>query len=215
MKKAMNVLFSLVILCGVGLLAYGGYLYVDGKAQEKKAYAEANQVLENRAIGDSESSGPSLIDMWNEKQTFEQNLKQGDTIGKLLIPRLDEELPIVEGADPDSLLKGVGHMSTTSLPLDNNQTVLSGHRDTVFLGIASELEVGDIFVVQLPYGDFEYKITDMYIVDADDRTVIVPHDSETLTVTTCYPFDFIGYAPQRYIMNAEPTFDMAELDGIR
>jgi len=210
-QKQLNAVLAVLLLVAVVFLGTSGYMYVNGKAQAKAASAEADAVLENRLIESdvtAESSGPTMLDMWKAKETFEKTgLKKGEAIGKLIIPKMKAELPIVEGVDPADLLKGVGHDHDTLLPLDNGQTVLSGHRDTVFKGIGV-LEVGDTLTVSLPYGDFDYRITKTYIVDAKDRTVIVPHDSEILTVTTCYPFNFVGDAPDRYIINAEPMFDM-------
>lgn len=67
-----------------------------------------------------------------------------------------------------------------------------------------ELELGDEFIVKLQYGEFKYKIVDTKIVDADDRTIIKSTSPrEELVVTTCYPFGYIGDAPQRYIFYAE------------
>lgn len=68
-----------------------------------------------------------------------------------------------------------------------------------------ELEIGDVFVLQLSYGNFTYEIDNTRIVDADDRTVIKSTaPNEILTVTTCYPFSFIGNAPKRYVLTAKP-----------
>ncbi len=68
-----------------------------------------------------------------------------------------------------------------------------------------ELKLGDILTVQLPYGEFSYEIVETKIVDANDRSIIVPTSpDEVLTVTTCYPFSYIGNAPDRYIINAHP-----------
>lgn len=208
-KTAVNALLMTVVIAGAGLLGYSGYLYFDDKAQVNAATAEADAILDVREETPVEQA-PTLLDNWKQKEAFMPDVKRGAVIGKLLIPKLKGELPIVEGVGADDLSKGVGHDHDTLLPLDNGQIVLSGHRDTVFRGIG-ELKEGDTFVMQLPYGDFEYKLTRTKIVKANDRTIIVPHDTETLTVTTCYPFNFVGHAPDRYIMYAEPTFDMSEL----
>lgn len=141
-----------------------------------------------------------------KKEDFDPEINIGDSIGILVIDRIDAYLPIVAGIDEDDLRKGVGHYDGTALPLDEDQIVLSGHRDTVFRRMG-ELEIGDIMTVKMPYGDFDYKITNTKVVSADDRTIIVPHEEEKLTVTTCYPFTYIGSAPDRYIIDAEPLHD--------
>ncbi|MGL4820768.1 MAG: sortase, partial [Bacilli bacterium] len=101
--------------------------------------------------------------------------------------------------DEPELAKGVGHYSNSVLPGENDHTILSGHRDVVFRRLG-ELEVGDSIFVTTEAGTFEYRVRKTRIVDADDRTVIVPKPRATLSLTTCYPFYFVGDAPERYIV---------------
>jgi sortase A len=74
------------------------------------------------------------------------------------------------------------------------------------------LKKGDQVTFTTQYGDFVYEATDFDIVPADDMTVNVAKDYETLTLTTCYPFDFIGDAPDRYIVYTK-LVSMPEMDG--
>ena len=125
-------------------------------------------------------------------------------IGILDIPKLNQELPIVEGTSPDQLAKGVGHYKTSSLPGNQDQIVFSGHRDTVFQHFG-ELEKGDIVKVKLKSGTYLYVIDHMKIVEADDTTIIHhTQPKEELVLTTCYPFHYVGNAPKRYIIYAYP-----------
>lgn len=127
---------------------------------------------------------------------------EGDRIGKLTIPALDQVLPIIQGTGKNELKEGVGHFTQSVLPGEEDNCVLSGHRDTVFSQLG-ELVVGDQFIVETSAGIFTYEIQQIRIVDKDDKTVIVPTDHGVLTVTTCYPFNFIGSAPDRYILSAD------------
>jgi sortase A len=127
--------------------------------------------------------------------------EKGENIGKLIIPKLGASLPIVHGTDEEELEKGVGHFSKSVLPGEDDNSVLSGHRDTVFRKLG-EVGKGDILVVETEAGKFTYKVKNVRIVDKDDRTVIVPKPRATLTVSTCYPFDYIGDSPERYILVA-------------
>nr|WP_328700283.1 sortase [Bacillus sp. NSP9.1] len=91
-----------------------------------------------------------------------------------------------------------------NVPKQNGQIVLSGHRDTVFRR-TGELEIGDRLNIELPYGSFDYRITNMKIVDKEDTSIItLQHEKEELLLTTCYPFSYIGDAPKRYIIYAKP-----------
>ncbi|KML43173.1 class D sortase [Cytobacillus firmus] len=125
----------------------------------------------------------------------------GEEIGELYIPKIKSILPIIHGTDEDELEKGVGHYAGSVMPGEKDNSVLSGHRDTVFRRLG-EVGEGDTLEVTTKAGTFEYRVNKVRIVDADDRTVIVPKPRAMLTVTTCYPFDFIGDAPQRYILVA-------------
>lgn len=192
----MKMLSLLLIVAGLVLLGVGGYQWFHTAQAQKNSLAEAQTLLdEGQKVQTNEGS----------TETAEGFAPQtGDTAGILYIPRLDAELPIVEGTDEDDLAKGVGHYKGTAYPGQNDQIVLSGHRDTVFRSMG-ELELGDHLTVKLPYGDFTYEIVDTKIVDADDRTIISPTaPEEVLTLTTCYPFSFVGSAPDRYIITALP-----------
>jgi sortase A len=127
---------------------------------------------------------------------------EGDNIGSLSIPVLKQKLPIIQGTGTEDLKKGVGHFIQSVLPGEKDNCVFSGHRDTVFAKLG-ELKIGDQLIVQTSAGTFTYEIKYIRIVDKDDRTVIVPADHAVLTLSTCYPFLFIGSAPYRYILSAD------------
>lgn len=183
----------MLIVFGIGFLAYGGYGIWDSKQSQKATLKEAEAAITERKLTgyDKESA-----------EEFKPSF--GEAVGILSLPTIDAELPIVEGTDEDDLAKGVGHYSTSAYPGEKDQIVLSGHRDTVFRRLG-DLKIGDTITVELPYGKFDYKIESTEIVDEDDRTVIrSTAPDEILTLTTCYPFNFVGSAPQRYIIYAVP-----------
>lgn len=164
----------------------------------------------------------ALYDIFSSKKIVEETLasaeefigktedetKKGERaegiIGVLTIPKIERKLPIVEGTSPADLRKGVGHYKGTALPSEGEQIVLSGHRDTVFTNFA-ELSIGDVFIVELSTGSYTYEIGKTKIVDADDVSIINPQGEEVLVVTTCYPFSYIGDAPNRFIFYAYPV----------
>lgn len=127
---------------------------------------------------------------------------EGDNIGSLSIPVLMQELPIIQGTGADELKKGVGHFTQSVLPGEEDNCVLSGHRDTIFAELG-ELKIGDQLIVQTSAGTFNYEVNGTRIVHEDDKTVIVSTDHAVLTMTTCYPFNYLGHAPDRYIVSAD------------
>ena len=148
---------------------------------------------------DTKTEAGPKVRQEDQEELYSEYPRTGETFGELIIPKISASLPIVEGTDEDELEKGVGHYANSVLPGENDNSVLSGHRDTVFRRLG-EVGVGDLLVVRTTAGEFTYKVRQVRIVDADDRTVIVPKPRPTLTVTTCYPFDYIGDAPERYIL---------------
>lgn len=191
MKRAIGFTF---IFIGVVLLVESVWAIKTTEKGTKKALIQAEQLIQQSAPiieGEVAISVDQVVDEPN------------DVIGILRVPKIDAKLPIIEGTEIDDLKKGVGHYKGTALPQEGEQIVLSGHRDTVFTNF-DQLEVGDDFVVDLPTGSFTYEIRQTEIVDAEDLTVIRPRGEEVLTVTTCYPFNYIGYAPDRYVMYAYP-----------
>lgn len=132
------------------------------------------------------------------------SLEKGGKIGELIIPELGKTFPVHLGTDDKSLKKGVGLYDTpqTVLPHKRGHTALAGHRDTVFVGL-DELIEGDKIHLKIDNVQYEYQIRKTWITDAEDRSVIVEKELPTLTLTTCYPFDFIGSAPDRYIVESE------------
>jgi sortase A len=127
---------------------------------------------------------------------------KGMTIGYLVIPALERTLPIIEGTDTPELNRGVGHFARSAMPGEPNNCVLSGHRDTVFTRLG-EVGVGSQLVACTTEGAFTYVVRQVRIVGKDDKTVIVPTDHAVLTVTTCYPFRYVGAAPDRYVLVAD------------
>ena len=79
-----------------------------------------------------------------DSEDVKEEVKVGDIIGILNIPRLDREIPIIEGTDSDSLDKGVGHLSSSYMPRENNMIFLAGHRNTVFTNF-NKIQKGDSF----------------------------------------------------------------------
>lgn len=195
-KKRWLLLFTAAgILIASGLFISGSNAFKLAKAfffyeQQKTEYnivrAEPAQAEEKEKV---------------KNQLYEKRPKIGEKMGELTIPKLHAVLPIYHGTDEDELEKGVGHFAQSVLPGEKDNTVLSGHRDTVFRELGKVGE-GDLLIIETSAGKFTYKVRRVRIVDEDDRTVIVPKPRATLTVSTCYPFNFIGSAPERYVLIA-------------
>jgi sortase A len=123
-------------------------------------------------------------------------------IGELEVPHLRIATAIVEGDDGTALRRGAGHVPGTAFPGESGNVVLAGHRDTVFRRLG-ELQRGDRLRLTTRQGVFDYRVARTLLVSPRDVWVVERH-AAALTLITCYPFDWIGAAPQRWIVQAEP-----------
>lgn len=201
----MKWLSRILTTVGIGFLLAFAYTTYDHMNSSSVTLEEAQTALQQKR--DELNSANSVEAASGEDNEFDVSGYQpddGEAFGVLEIPRLDRSIGIVEGTDADSLKRGVGHVASTVFPGQGEQIVLSGHRDTVFRDFG-ELEMGDTFVVQMPYGDYEYEIRDSEIVDRFDTSVIGSMGEEVLVVSTCYPFEFYGFAPDRFVFYSYPV----------
>jgi sortase A len=134
--------------------------------------------------------------------TYESYPEEGDRIGTITLESLDLSWPIFEGTEEAQLFQGVGHYIGSVLPGVMDNSILSGHRDTVFARLG-ELEKGDRILIETDAGIFVYVITKFEVVDRSDQTVIQPSEDPILTLTTCYPIAAIGTTTQAYIVTAD------------
>lgn len=187
----MKIIGNILLFIGIGCVLFFGFQFVQSEWSQDKSLAESQKGIDE---GKTNTQRQLPKDFSAEKHTSFATLK---------IPKLNKTLPIIEGTDPDSLAKGVGHLTDSVFPGQNEQIVLSGHRDTVFRSFG-DLEIGDTFIVNMPYNTFKYKIKNTDIVPEDDTSIIREMGEEVLVVTTCYPFSYIGSEPERFIAYAHP-----------
>ena len=128
--------------------------------------------------------------------------KVGDRIGTITLPSLKLSWPIYEGTTDAELARGVGHYVKSVLPGETDNTVLSGHRTTVFNRLG-ELKLGELIYVKTKAGTFVYKISKFRTVMRTSKAVIVPTPTAVLTLTTCYPFNNVGITTRAFIVTAE------------
>lgn len=190
----------LLFVIGVIVVAYNGWSYFQA-TQSVQAIPEKTEAV---AVAPAEKDILETSEATVDPLTLNFDIKTGSEVASLDIPAMNKRFTTYWGADERTLEQGVGMYVSewTTVPnREGGHTVLSGHRDTVFTGL-DELGPGDKLEVHYNDETFEYEITKTWITDPDDRTVIVEKEEPTLTLTTCYPFDYIGFAPDRYIVQA-------------
>jgi len=125
----------------------------------------------------------------------------GTLLGRLEAPSVRLSTNIFEGSDDGTLSRGAGHIENTPFPGQPGNIGIAGHRDTVFRPLR-DVKVGDQLAVTTPERTYHYRISQTLIVGPDDVYVLDPTGRPTLTLVTCYPFNFVGHAPKRFIVRA-------------
>lgn len=122
-----------------------------------------------------------------------------DGLVKLMVPRIELEAIVVNGTSDRDLLVGPGRVEKTAVPGENGNAVITAHRDTFFRRIF-DLEDGDHILVQRNGRLFRFAVTGKKIVMPSDVSVLKPTQDAQLTLITCYPPNYIGPAPERYVI---------------
>ena len=127
--------------------------------------------------------------------------KEGDVLGRIQIPRLGMKVVILEGTSSQTLRLSVGHIEGTALPGEVGNIGIAGHRDTFFRGL-KDIRTGDQIQIQTAKGLSHYEVDRVQIVGPSDTEILSPSVGPSVTLITCYPFHFIGAAPERFVVHA-------------
>jgi sortase A len=119
----------------------------------------------------------------------------------LLIPKIGLQAPVFNGADDLTLNRGLGRIPGTAWVGQSGNLGIAGHRDGFFRGLQN-IRTGDTIQLHQPRHTDTYVVTEIRIVTADDVSVLDPTPMPTLTLITCFPFYFVGHAPERYVVTA-------------
>jgi sortase A len=123
-------------------------------------------------------------------------------VGKLEIARLGVSVMVVEGVDASDLKRAVGHIPGTAVPGELGNVGIAGHRDTFFRPLRS-IQRDDQITVSTLQGTYRYRVVSTNVVRPEDIQVLYPTGRDSLTLVTCFPFNYVGSAPKRFIVRAE------------
>ena len=180
------------LVSGIALLGYVALTLLDAALfQSYETWRFENVVNANVA---NPSPGPDV-----EKDRV--ILLAGTVIGRLHIARIGLNVMVVEGTDDKSLRRALGHVIGTALPGEPGNMAISGHRDTHFRPLR-HLRLGDEIVMKDGTGSYRYQVESMRVVTPEDTEVLNGSSDRVLTLITCHPFNFVGSAPDRFIVRA-------------
>jgi sortase A len=148
---------------------------------------------------------PADLHLWSAKRiaAYEDSLakKTDGALGILRIPKISLEAPIFNDTDDLTLNRGVGRIQGTAQVGTSGNVGIAGHRDGFFRGLQN-VGPGDVVEVVQPRHSDRYVVTQLRIVKPEDTWVLNPTVLPTLTLVTCFPFYYVGHAPNRYIVTA-------------
>lgn len=176
-------LARLFLLAGIFALGYAAYFYVSAYAFQK---------LESISF----DYGPAP-----DAPPIGHIIPEGGVIGRIEIGRVGVSAIVVEGDSPSLLGRAVGHVPQTALPGQNGNVVLTGHRDTFFRSLR-QVQQGDVITFETMGGQYQYTVESSAIVSPAATEVLQSSAGQELTLITCYPFYFIGPAPERFVVRA-------------
>jgi sortase A len=131
-------------------------------------------------------------------------------IARLEAPSVALAATVLEGSDDGTLARAAGHIEDTAFPGQPGNIGIAGHRDTIFRPLR-RLRTGDPITLSTRDRVFRYRVSGTQIVDPQDVYVLNPTDRPAVTLVTCYPFEFIGHAPRRFIVRADLVSESARL----
>lgn len=224
---SIHSIFKIVSIIGIGIVLISGLsIYRQTYSLDIKNFGSGEDTLlyNIQMINSNVSSSPYLLqsikgfantiivkidetkDSLKRKSSllsvvYETNPAVNENFATMTIYKLNRILPIIQGTEEKQLSQGVGHVLSSVLPGENDNLVLAGHRETSFRGL-DKLIIGDLIHIQTDLGEFIYEVDNTRIVEDNDTSVIISTDYASLTLVTCYPFNWVGSAPQRYIVTA-------------
>ena len=185
---------SLIARMGQGLLLVGTLSL--GYAVLSWVYADAFQAYQQWVF--DQSSNAALP---SDDSVARLSPAPHSVIGRLEIPSLDLSVMVLEGADEQDLSLGVGRVPGTALPGENGNVVIAGHRDTFFRPLR-KIQKNDTITLTTLQGTHRYQVESLWIAQPDDTEVLQSDSEAVLTLITCYPFSYVGPAPDRFIVRA-------------
>lgn len=206
--------FEIFCFClGSVFILTSGWVYAGGWLASQTALTDFDRAREklaaNAATGPYDEELLTLTTdqtLWSKSRKIDYVKSLDDDLGTpeavLKIPSLALRIPVFQGTDKAVLNRGVGRLIDTAPSGTSGNIVIAGHRDSFFrplknIGLGNRIELMTLTGVQ------KFQVKEIFIVDPLDTRVLEPTTVTTLTLVTCYPFYYVGYAPERYIVRAE------------
>jgi len=214
--KTRRLFGSLLIVAGLGLCLAAGLHYLRGFLAQREGQTEFETRLAQQPTAEpapptpaEERENPGIVAPAASPSPSPSvpAYPYGQPIARIRIPSAEIDSIVFAGSDMATLEKGPGHVPGTALPGvegSPNNCVITGHRDSHFRHLGW-LRKGHLIELETDTGEKTYRIVEREIVKPDAVSVLAPTEKPRLTLITCYPFNYIGPAPERLVLIAEPV----------
>ena len=189
--------------CAAVMLGYCAFVVVDTRVFQERESRTLQRLLEDQHAtgGDLPQAKPL------SPPKIPLASAMSDLIGRIEIARLGLSVMVIEGDDGKTLRRAAGHVPGTALPGQLGNVAITAHRDTFFRPLR-KIQTDDVITLTTLQGVYRYRVVSTKIVSPQDVEVLDSTDGEVLTLVTCYPFYFVGAAPNRFIVRAERVTDI-------
>jgi len=176
-----------LLMVGVLALSYVGLTLLDARIYQENAELTLEEQIQAQET--HETAPPKLT------------TKEGDILGRIEIPKIGLSVVVLEGTTSQTLQHGVGHIKGTALPGEPGNVGIAGHRDTYFRGL-KDIRANDEIQIETIAGITRYEVDWIQITVPSDVAIVSSATDSALTLVTCYPFHYVGAAPERYVVHA-------------
>jgi sortase A len=178
---------NVLLIIGLLSLSYVGYALLDARLYQAEQARRFERELKETNLPRAEGSSVAV--------------SEGSPLGRIEISAVGMTTMILEGTEEGTLRRAVGHIRGTPLPGQRGNVALAGHRDTFFRGLR-DIRVNDEITLTTLSGSYHYRVDSTKVVKPEETEALKDDGHDTLTLVTCYPFNFVGSAPKRFIVRA-------------
>jgi sortase A len=194
LQWAQRILFAVAIL----MLGYCAFVLVDMWTFQHREKQNLARLLHDETEARNRQPHPGSSPA---PEPLPPAIGPDGLIGRMEIPRLGLSVVVVEGTDKPTLRRAAGHIVGTGFPGQPGNVGIAAHRDTFFLPLRN-IQRDDVIELTTLRGEYRYRVVSIKVVSPYDVAVLNPDGTEILTLVTCYPFYFVGAAPERFIVRA-------------
>ena len=193
-KTLKATIINFIVAFLVILIILGGVRLALGQKMD-----EAVTLLNYFAVNLNDKKMTEIV--YEEQYGLRSYPEYGSEYATIEIDKIDVNLPVYFGSTLEILKDGVGHDIGSYFTGEGGSIIYMGHNSKNVFRRFSELQIGDMIKVNTTYGEFNYEIYDMKLIEEDEKDKLpIQRNEEILMIYTCYPFNNIGYTTQRYVV---------------